>query len=101
MHYTPNASHVVFFPRRWLMKKLKRHQAKKYTATRPQWELDYDLQAQDDLSLFWQYLEIGMFLTVCAFCVLINVAMKLVVLKVQVSSPHDCKFLYYILRQID
>ena len=41
------------------MKKLKRRQAKKYAVSRPQWELDYDLQAQDDLSLFWQYLEIG------------------------------------------
>lgn len=42
----------------WVMKKLKRRQAKKYAVSRPQWELDYDLQAQDDLSLFWQYLEI-------------------------------------------
>ncbi|XP_065066302.1 anoctamin-4-like isoform X2 [Rhopilema esculentum] len=42
----------------WLMKMLKRREASKYTASRPQWEMDYDLQSQDELSLFWQYLEI-------------------------------------------
>ena len=54
---------------RWIMKKLKRRQASKYAAVRPQWELDYDLQAQDDLSLFWQYLEIGMSAISCLLAV--------------------------------
>eukprot|EP00794_Sanderia_malayensis_P008843 gene8843-9791_t len=42
----------------WVMKKLKGRQASKYAAARPRWELDFDLQEQNDLSLFWQYLEI-------------------------------------------
>ncbi len=41
------------------MKKLKSRKAKKYHVSRPRWEVDLDLSEQNDLSLFWQYLEIG------------------------------------------